>query len=264
MGPGPSPGGGNYNMMSTEVLAPAAGRGPGANGSQWKTDLWIKGIAGSTVTLEFHPIDAASDAATASAQVALAQHTVYLPDVLKNTLKIEQGFGNILLRSAAGVSATVRVYTTDGTGSYGAGFMAMPTSMAMRGNGGMMDDDDLYQIYVLGLLPQPRARVNVMVTNSGATLINGTVDILDADGLPASNVTSKPFSIRAYSSHQFNDVLANVTSRFGDGSAMEMRVRLTNGSTGMLMVITSVTDNATNDTYTVMGSMMNGGHGMMP
>jgi len=266
MGPGPNPGGGTYyNMMSDEVLAPAAGRGPGANGSQWRTDLWIKGSAGSTVTLEFHPFDATSDTATATAQVALSRRTTYLADVLKNTLNIEQGFGNILLRSTGGVSATVRVYTTDGTGSYGAAFMAMPTSWAMRGNGGMMDDDDLYQVYVLGLLPQPRARVNVVVTNSGATSISGRVEILDADGLPASNVNPLPFSIRAYSAHPFNDVLSNVTSRFGEGSAMQIRVRLNNGSSGMLMVITSVTDNATNDTYTVMGSMMNGGHsGMMP
>ena len=263
MGNGPYQGGG-YNMMSNEVLAPGAGRGAGAAGSQWQTDLWIKGVSGSTVSLEFHPLDATSDAATATAQLTLTTATVYLPDVMKNKFNIEQGFGNILLRSPGGVSATVRVYTMNGIGSYGAAFMAMPTSMSMHGNGGMMDDDDLYQVYVCGLLPQPRARVNVMVTNSGTTAITGTVDILDADGFPASGVAAKPFSIRAYSSHQFNDILLNVASRFGDGSAMQVRVRLSNGSTGMLMVITSVTDNATNDTYTVIGSMMNGGHGMMP
>src|SRR5436190_18522272 len=243
MGPGPYPGNGtDHNMMSGEVLAPAAGRRPGASGSQWRTDLWITGLSGSTVTLEFHPIDASSDSATATAEISLSRRTTYLPDVLKNTLNIEQGFGNILLRSTQGVSATVRVYTTDGTGSYGAAFMAMPTSWAMHGNGGMMDDDDLYQIYVLGLLPQPRARVNVVVTNSGSTAIAGRVEILDADGLAASSVNPLPFSIRAFSSHPFNDVLSNVTSRFGDGSAMQIRVRLNNGSSGKLMVITSVTD----------------------
>ena len=265
MGPGPYPGGSNYNMMSTEVLAPGAGRGAGANGSLWRTDLWIKGVPGSTVSLEFHPIDATSDAATATAQVSLTAATVYLPDVLKNTFNLEQGFGNILFRSTQGVSATVRVYTTNGVGSYGAAFMAMPTSMAMRGSGGMMDGDDLYQMYVLGLQPQPRARVNVMVTNSGNTAINGTVEILDADGfVPSGGTGSLPFSIRAFSSHQFGDVLSGYTSRFGDGSGMQLRVRLANGSTGMVMVLASVVDNVTNDTYTVMGSMMNSASGMMP
>ena len=264
MGTGPL-NGRTINLMSTEVLAPSAGRGPGAGGSLWRTDLWIKGIAGTSVTLEFHPIDAQTDAPTATAQVSLTAATIYLPDVIKNTLNLDQAFGNILLRSPAGVSATVRVFTVAGTGSYGAAFMAMPTAYAMRGSGGMMDDDDLYQIYVLGLQPQPRARVNVMVTNSGALAISGTVDILDADGLPATgSAISLPFSIRAYSSHQFGDVLSGVSSRFGDGSGMQIRVRLANGSTGMVMVLASVVDNVTNDTYTVMGSMMNSSRGMMP
>lgn len=266
MGVGPQTGyGGMSNLMSREVLAPAAGRGPGANGSTWRTDLWIKAIAGSTVALEFHPLDATTDAPTATAQLSVTSGVLYLPDVLKSTFNLEQAFGNILLRSSAGVSATVRVYTLSGGGAYGAAFMAMPTSMAMRGSGGMMDGDDLYQMYVLGLQPQPRARVNVMVTNSGNTPINGTVEILDADGFaPSGGTGSLPFSIRAFSSHQFGDVLSGHTSRFGDGSGMQLRVRLANGSTGMVMVLASVVDNVTNDTYTVMGSMMNSASGMMP
>jgi hypothetical protein len=262
----PGGNGGPGNMMSTNVLAPAAGRGPGAAGSIWRTDLWIKAPAGSTVALEFHPRDATTDAAAATAQVSIPSGVLYLPDVLKTTFNLDQAFGNILLRSPAGVSATVRVYTTAGTGgSYGAAFMAMPTSMAMYGSGGMMNGDDRYQVYVLGLQPQPQARVNVEVTNPGNSAINGTVEILDADGLIAGGgPVSLPFSIRAYSSHQFANVLSGVTSRFGDGSTLQLRVRLANGSTGMIMVIASVTDNVTNDTYTVMGSMMNGGSGMMP
>lgn len=265
MSSGPQTSGSTINMMSRELLAPAAGRGPGAKGSEWRTDLWIKSIGGATVALEFHPADAQTDAATATAQVSMTSGVIYLPDVLKNTFNLDQAFGNILLRSTAGLSATVRVYTVSGGGTYGAAFMAMPTSMAVHGSGGMMDGDDLYQIYVLGLQPQPRARVNLMVTNSGSTAITGAVDILDADGLPASGgAVSLPFSIRAYSSHQFVDILSSVTSRFGDGSALQLRVRLANGSTGMVMVLASVVDNDTNDTYTVMGSMMDNARAMMP
>ena len=264
---GGTPGNSNMtNMMSTSVLAPAAGRGPGAGGSVWRTDLWIKAAVGSTITLEFHPADATSDAPTATATVSMTSGTMFLADVLKSTFGLEQAFGNILLRCSTGVSATVRVYTlAGGGGAYGAAFMGMPTSTAMRGSGGMMDDDDRYQMYVMGLQPEPRARVNVMVTNAGSTAITGTIDILDADGLAAGGgVTSLPFSIRAYSSHQFGDVLSGVTSRFGDGSGLQLRARMSNGSTGMVMVLASVIDNVTNDTYTVMGSMMDRASGMMP
>ena len=265
MGGGPQSGSGIQNMMSGELLAPGAGRGPGAGGSFWRTDLWIKSVPNANVTLEFHTSDSTTDAATATATVSVDHGILYLPDVLKNTFNIDHGFGNIVLRSTNAISAQIRVYTSDGNGGYGSTFMAMPTSMAMRGSGGMMDDDDLYQLYVLGLQPQPRARVNVMVSNAGSAAITGTVDILDADGLaPNGSPVSLPFSIRAYSSHQFGNVLDGLSSRFGDGSTMQIRVRLSNGSTGMVIVIASVVDNITNDTYTVMGSMMDSVRGMMP
>lgn len=254
---------GPVNMMSGELLAPAAGRGAGAFGSFWKTDLWLKSAVGSTVTLDFHPIDSPTDAATASAQVTMSSKVVYLPDVLKSAFNLDQAFGNIVIRGTNPVSATIRAYTPGGGGAYGSAFMAMPTSMAMRGSGGMMDR---YQLQVVGLQPQPRARVNVMVTNSGSIPISGTVEVLDADGQPPLGApVSLPFSIRAYSSHQFGDVLGGLTSRFGDGSEMQIRVRVANNSIGMVMVLASVVDNATNDTYTVMGSMTSGGgSGMMP
>ena len=257
---------GPVNVMSNELLAPAAGRGPGAAGSLWRTDLWLKSAAGSTVTLEFHPMDSTTDAASATAQVRMDSPVMFLADVMKSTLGLDQGFGNIVVRGTSSVSATIRVYTTAGTGAYGSAFMAMPTSMAMRGSGGSMMNNDQYQMYVTGLLPQPRARVNGMVTNSGSVPISGTVDILDADGQAAlGNTTSLPFTLRAFSSHQFGDVLGGVTSRYGDGSGLQLRLRLNDGSTGMVMMLASVVDNQTNDTYTVMGNMMNGGSGgMMP
>jgi hypothetical protein len=259
-------GSGGVNMMSGEILAPAAGRGEGAGGSFWRTDLWLKGTAGSTVTLEFHANDSASDKATATAQVVLTSAVMFLPDVLKSPLGMENAFGNIVIRGSQPVSATIRAYTPSGNGAYGSAFMAMPTSMAMRGTGGSMHDDDRYQLYVTGLQPEPRARVNAMVTNASAVPITGTLEVIDADGQPpVGGTASRPFSLRAYSSHQFGDVLAGMTSRYGDGSAMQLRVRLSDGSNGMMMVLASVIDNATNDTYTVMGSMMNGGAGgMMP
>jgi hypothetical protein len=258
-------GGGPTNMMSTEILAPAAGRGPGAAGSFWRTDLWLKSASASTVTLEFHANDSITDAASATVQVTMSGPVMYLPDVLKNNLGIDQGFGNIVVRGTKSVSATIRAYTQSGNGAYGSAFMAMPTSTAMRGSGGAMMDNDQYQLYVTGLLPQPKARVNAMVTNAGAVAISGTVDILDADGQPAMGATtSMSFALRAYSSHQFGDVLNGLTSRYGDGSGMQLRLRLADGSNGMVMMLASVVDNVTNDTYTVMGSMMNGGTSMMP
>ena len=256
---------GPVNMMSGDILAPVAGRGPGAFGSFWTTDLWLKGTAGSTVSLEFHANDSSTDAATANAQVTMSSPVTHLADVMKTVFGLDNAFGNILIHGSRPVSATIRTYASAGNGSYGSAFMAMPVSTAMRGSGGMMGDDDRYQLYVQGLLPGPQARVNVVVTNAGSGPISGTMDIIDADGqAPLGRASSQPFSIRAYSAHQFGDVLSGLTSRFGDGSGMQVRVRLANGSTGMVMVLASVVDNATNDGYSVMGSMMDSQRGMMP
>ena len=256
---------GPVNMMSGDLLAPVAGRGPGAFGSFWTTDLWVKGTAGSAVSLEFHTADSITDAATATAQVTMSSPVMYLADVMKSVFGLDAAFGNILIHGSQPVSATIRTFARAGDGSYGSAFMAMPVSTAMRGSGGMMGNNDQYQLYVQGLLPEPQARVNVVVTNAGSVPISGTMDILDADGqAPMGGTSSKPFSIRAYSAHQFGDVLSGFTSRFGDGSGMQVRVRLSDGSTGMVMVLASVVDNATNDGYTVMGSMMDSQRGMMP
>jgi hypothetical protein len=143
----------------------------------------------------------------------------------------------------------------------------MPSTMSLRampmmaGSFGMDD----FAIYMLGLLPEPGNRVNVSVVNTTAGMANGVVEVLDADGSAptGTGVTSMPFSIAGYSSHQFNDVLLNLHSRFGSNDAgMQVRVRLNQGSTGMVMAYAVVNDNATNDGYVVMGNMMNGGRGM--
>jgi hypothetical protein len=134
--------------------------------------------------------------------------------------------------------------------------------MPMMGGSFGMDD---FAMYMLGLLPQPGNRVNVSVINTTSGTVNGVVEVLDSDGSAPSgtSATSLPFQIAGYSSHQFNDVLANLHSRFGtDDTGMQIRVRLTQGSTGMVMAYAVVNDNATNDGYIVMGNMMNGGRGM--
>ena len=95
--------------------------------------------------------------------------------------------------------------------------------------------------------------------------MTGFVEVLDSDGSAPSGTGAKslPFQIAGYSSHQFDGVLANIHSRFGSGdTGLQVRVRLNQGSAGMVMAYAVVNDNTTNDGYVVMGSMMNGGRGM--
>ena len=249
---------GPVNMMSNDLMVLAAGRGAGAMGSFWTTDLWIRCPGLGDVTLEFHALDSASAAPTATATVHMTEPVAFLPDVLDTAFGMSSGFGNIRIRTTTPGSATIRLSSPGSGGAYGFAFMAMPASMGMGSHSSMMGDDfDAARMYVQGLRPQPQARVNVMVMNTGSTPIQGSVDVLDADGAaPATGPISMRFSIQPYSGHQFNDVLAQVHSRFSDDMGLQMRIRLDDGTPGSMMSLASVTDNATNDGYVIMGSMM--------
>lgn len=252
-------------MMSTDIVVSSAGRGPGAAGSFWTTDLWVRCPDMADVTLEFHTLDASSASPAATAIIPMTRPIVYMPDVIRTVFGLDSGFGNIRVVSSRPVSATIRGYSPGGGGSYGFAFMGMPSSLSMGAPPMMMGGDaDVYRHYVQGLLPEPQARVNFMVTNTGAATMTGVCEVLDSDGAtPATGPASFRFAIQGYSGHQFNNMLAGVRSKFGDDTGLQLRITLDQGSTGSMMTMASVVDNATNDSYVVMGSMMSGSAGMM-
>jgi hypothetical protein len=268
MGGGGANGGPGDGMTNgtEDLIIPAGVRGAGKFSSFFVTDLWIKASGTGTATLSFHAADSTSTTPMATATVNISQPITYLPDVLQANFGLAAGAGAIRVSAAFPVSATVRVYNQTGAGAYGLAFMGMPsrmgmTSMPMSGSYGRDD----FAMYMLGLLPEPGNRVNVNVVASASTGASGVVEIVDADGSTptGSGATSLPFSLAGYSSHQFNDVLANVHSRFPNGDAgLQIRVRMNQGGAGMVMAYAVVNDNTTNDGYVVMGSMMNGGRGM--
>jgi hypothetical protein len=259
---------GPFDGMSSDIVIPAAVRADGKNGAFFQTDLWIRcKTAPVSATLYFYFADAPNSSPTATVPMTLTQPVVYLPDILSTTFGVSKGAGNIRIVAGSSVSATIRVYNNGGGGAYGLSFMGMPSTMSLSSMpmpGGSFGMDD-FAMYMLGLLPEPGNRVNVSVVNTTSGTVNGVVEVLDSDGTAPSGTgaTSLPFSISGYSSHQFNDVLLNLHSRFGNGDAgMQVRVRLNQGSTGMVMAYAVVNDNATNDGYVVMGNMMNSGRGM--
>jgi hypothetical protein len=259
---------GPFDGMSSDIVVPAAVRVDGKNGAFFQTDLWIRcKTAPLSATLYFYAADAATSAPTVAVPMTLSRPVVYLPDVLSATFGVTKGSGNIRIVAGAPISAVIRVYNNGGGGAYGLSFMGMPSTMSLQAMpmmGGSFGMDD-FAMYMLGLLPEPGNRVNVSVVNTSSGTVNGVVEVLDSDGSAptGTGATSLPFSIAGYSSHQFNDVLLSVHSRFGTGdTGMQVRVRLNQGSTGMVMAYAVVNDNATNDGYVVMGNMMNGGRGM--
>ena len=265
--------GGGNNMsgpadwMSEEIIVPTGVRDDGKGGAFFQTDLWIRcQTVPTAVTLYFNLADAPSSISAATVSVALSQPVTYFPDVVSNVFLFPKASGNIRIVASGPIAATARIYNNAGGGAFGVTLMGMPSSMSLRpmpmmsGSFGMDD----FAIYMVGLLPQPASRVNIAVVNTGETAVSGVVEILDGeDSAPSgSGPSSLAFTIQGYSSHQFNDVLANLHAKTGNDATLQVRVRLNQGSAGTVMAYAVVNDNATNDGYVVMGNMMNGGRGM--
>ncbi len=257
---------GPADWMSGEIFVPTGVRADGKNGAFFQTDLWVRcQTVPTTARLYFYSADAASSSPAATFPVTLTEPVTYFHDIISTTFGIPKGAGNIRIVASNPVSAVGRIYNDASGGAFGLAMMAMPggmslQSMPMMGGYGM----DEFAMYMLGLLPEPGSRVNVAVINTNSVTVSGVVEILDGDGSTPTGAgpTSFPFTIQGYSSHQFNDVLANVHSKSGDDATLEVRVRLNQGSAGMVMAYAVVNDNTTNDGYVVMGNMMNGGRGM--
>ncbi|MFI5182378.1 MAG: hypothetical protein ACHQPI_13410 [Thermoanaerobaculia bacterium] len=258
---------GPADWMAGEIIVPTGVRNDGKNGAFFQTDLWIRcQTLPTAATLYFHAADSVSASPTATAPITLTQPVTYLPDVVSTNFGLSKAAGNIRIVAANPVSATARVYNSASGGAFGVALMGMPSGMSlqsmpmMSGSYGMDD----FAMYMIGLLPQPGNRVNVAVINTNSATVSGVVEILDGDGSAPAGTGSSSFSftIQGYSSHQFNDVLANVHSKTGNDATLQVRVRLNQGSAGMVMAYAVVNDNVTNDGYVVMGNMMNAGRGM--
>jgi hypothetical protein len=258
---------GPADWMSGEIIVPSGARTDGQGGAFFQTDLWIRcQTVPTTATLYFHAADAPSATPTASSPITLTQPVTYLPDVISTTFGLSKAAGNIRIVAANPVSAVARGYNAGGGGAFGVALMGMPSAMSLQSMpmmGGSYGMDD-FAMYMLGLLPEPGNRVNVAVINTNSTTVSGVVEILDGDGsVPAgTGPTSLSFTIQGYSSHQFNRVLDNAHSKSGNDATLQIRIRMNQGSTGMVMAYAVVNDNVTNDAYVVMGNMMNGGRGM--
>ena len=255
------------DWMSGEIIVPTGVRADGKGGAFFQTDLWIRcQTLPTAATLYFHAADAASASPAASAPITLTQFVTYLPDIVSATFGMAKASGNIRIVAANPVSATARIYNNAGGGAFGLAMMGMPSGMSLQSMpmmGGSYGMDD-FAMYMLGLLPEPGNRVNVAVVNTNSSTVNGVVEILEGDGSPpvGTGSASLSFTTQGYSSHQFNDVLANVHSKSGNDATLQVRVRLNQGSSGMVMAYAVVNDNVTNDGYVVVGNMMNAGRGM--
>lgn len=105
------------------LVIPAAGTGPGANNSQWKSDVTFHntGSTAITATLVYH--DQSGADATPSTLLVPSRATVTVRDIVRNSFNRESGTGAIEIKvddaAARRLAVTSRTFNTSASGEFG-------------------------------------------------------------------------------------------------------------------------------------------------
>lgn len=181
---------------AAQVVIPAAGTGPGANNSQWKSDVVLHNTAPReiSVTMSLHVGTAVAGTKTISLP---AKHTVILRDVARETFGLTAGTGALVLdvadRNLKYLAVTSRTYNTGGGAEFGQDIPAVRVEDAAIPG----------QIAVLSN-PSADARFNFGVYAVEQTTIRW--EVLRADGTPAAAIE---WTYDAGQHVQHNDFLFN-------------------------------------------------------
>lgn len=174
------------NAGAATRVIPAVAHAPGANGTNFVTDVRIASNASVAETLMavFTPSGVDGRVTFAAVQLSLAPHQVLaLDDVVARTFT-SVGTGQLQISGATGdFVVTSRTYTKASPGTYGQAIPGAPPSSATAlVVGGLRVDDDF--------------RSNVGFAESGGNVVDVHVDWRDASGaiIGTSSVTLPPFS----------------------------------------------------------------------
>lgn len=111
-----------FTAGAANLIVPAAGTGPGANGSKWSTELVIHNAANSTVTIDLVYHDA-HGASSPHSFVIGPRTTVTSADVVRNVFGVASGTGAIELVASdtivSHLAVTSRTFNTSPTGVFG-------------------------------------------------------------------------------------------------------------------------------------------------
>jgi len=118
---------------AASFIVPAAGTGPGANGSQWQSELTLHNVSASpfTASIIFHDQNGASAPVTVS---IAARSTTTLADIVKNSFGISARTGAIEVAVADAdlehLAVSSRTFNTSPSGEFGQDIPAIKSSDA--------------------------------------------------------------------------------------------------------------------------------------
>ena len=201
-----------------DVVLPSAARGPGANGSQWFTTVWIHNPSDATaeVDLAFLRRGQANPSPEATAVTVGPGGTLKLGDIFLERFGLETAYGALRFRSSVPVAVSARSFNLAGSDlaeSQGQLLSAMPAELAL-GAGESTSIAGVTQ-------PADAAfRTNYALVEIAGFPVDVRVSLHDPDGI---ELASKVYALRAQEPTQVNlgDLGAGLTV---DGGSLEIRV----------------------------------------
>ena len=185
------------DIEGTTVVIPVAMHGPGAQGTQWQTDLWISNMtmAGKNVTVTFYPTTGASSSTTVNVPSA---GTVELRDVVLSTFGHANSKGLLMLTvdTTTGIQATARIYNAGNPmGEFGQFVPGIATDRLER------------QAFVGGLSGVDGNRANFGIANPLEDPVDVTVYAWDGQGV---QLTTHNLTVDGMSVVQINDLFTEL------------------------------------------------------
>lgn len=109
---------------------PAVARAPGANGSLWRTDLWIYNPEPAPQEVSFYWVPTGSDDALLATVDLAPMQARYFDDPLQTFFHLDQGVGSMKVWGTGPIEITARLFNTASGATFGQGYSAFTESYA--------------------------------------------------------------------------------------------------------------------------------------
>jgi hypothetical protein len=185
------------SALAGEVLIPVVYRGPGALGTQWRTEIVVSNISpGITAPVQTTITLDRDNGQTGEVRMPLTpMEVIAIPDALPAWFGVENGGGIVRVtwddQPNVRIVARARVYNASAAGEYGQSVPGVDTTRLVS------------QQYLTGLTGIDGNRTNVGVSNPFSTDAMVWIGLYDTSGLERGGFAT---AIPARSYRQFNDI----------------------------------------------------------
>ena len=226
------------DFSGLELFIPVVSRVPGANATQWRTDLVIANrgeFEATTVKLVYEPANASP---VQSSVTIPALGSVTIPDVLLETFGREQSYGTLwlgTLHEESPIVAHARIYNVgNANGEFGQLIQAMPINQLTK------------NVWLNGVIGIRGNRTNLGIANPNNGVAKYTLSWYDKSGNlqgTLANQTVQPWEVTL-----LNDIFLQLHSAPDEGTT----IRIT-ADVPIYAYASVVRNDSTGDAYTIMG-----------